>query len=46
MDAVTTVAYALASELVGPDARVPWWAWAALLAMIFCGLLVPDERDG
>jgi len=28
-------AYRVASELFGPDASVPWWAWLALLVMIF-----------
>ena len=37
-------AYRVASELFGPDAWVPWWAWLALLVMIFWGLLVPDGR--
>jgi hypothetical protein len=27
-------------------ARVPWWAWLAVLVMIFWGLLVPDRQDG
>jgi hypothetical protein len=33
--------YELAAELVGPRSVVPWWAWAALLTMIFGGLLGP-----
>jgi hypothetical protein len=27
-------------------ARVPWWAWLAVLVMIFWGLLVPERQDG
>jgi hypothetical protein len=45
MAAVTDVAYGVVRELVGPDAWVPWWAWFAVLAMIFWGLLIPDEQD-
>lgn len=38
-------AYAVTSQLVGPQASVPWWVWPAVLAMIFWGLLVPDRTD-
>jgi hypothetical protein len=46
MGSYVDVAYSVTSELFGPDARVPWWAWVALLAMVFGGLLVPDRQDG
>jgi hypothetical protein len=39
-------AYAVTSQLFGPDAVVPWWAWLAVLVMIFWGLLVPGRQDG
>jgi hypothetical protein len=35
----------LAGELFGPGSAVPWWAWLALLVMIFWGLLVPEQED-
>jgi len=38
-------AYAVTSQLVGPQAWVPWWVWLAVLTMIFWGLLVPDPSD-
>jgi hypothetical protein len=28
------------------QAEVPWWAWVALVVMIFGGLLIPDRSDG
>jgi hypothetical protein len=46
MAAFTDVAYNVTSELFGLDAWVPWWAWLALLAMIFWGVLAPDRQDG
>ena len=42
MNTGTDVAYALTSALFGRHAMVPWWAWLALLVMIFWGLLIPD----
>ena len=44
MAAITDLAYHVTSELFGAGALVPWWAWLALLAMIFWGLLVPGAR--
>jgi hypothetical protein len=44
MSAFTDVAYDVMSELFGADARVPWWAWVALLVMVFGGLLAPGEN--
>jgi hypothetical protein len=41
MDPIET-AYQVTQSLFGPDSPVPWWAWAALLTMIFWGLLVPQ----
>jgi hypothetical protein len=35
LDQLTTIGL----ELLGPDSVVPWWAWAAVLVMIFWGLL-------
>jgi hypothetical protein len=46
MAAPADVAYHVTSELFGLDGWVPWWAWLALLAMIFWGLLGPDRQDG
>jgi hypothetical protein len=45
MATIADLAYNVTSELFGPDARVPWWAWLALLVMIFWGLLVPQRQD-
>lgn len=41
MDAYLDLAYQWTSSLVGPQSPVPWWAWAAGLAMIFWGVLGP-----
>jgi hypothetical protein len=38
--------YELVTELVGPGSVVPWWAWLALLTMIFGGLLAPVFGGG
>ncbi len=38
MEAFVTLAYDL-------TAGVPWWAWVAVLAMMFWGLLVPTPGD-
>jgi hypothetical protein len=46
MDTVIDEAYTVTTELFGPGSSVPWWAWLALLAMIFWGLLAPHRRDG
>jgi hypothetical protein len=35
LDQLTTIVL----ELFGPRSVVPWWAWAAVLIMIFWGLL-------
>lgn len=40
------MAYEIAGDLFGPASPVPWWAWVALLVMIFAGLLVPTGTDG
>ncbi|MEV4641633.1 hypothetical protein AB0J80_30240 [Actinoplanes sp. NPDC049548] len=41
MDAYIDPAYDWVSAVIGPHSVVPWWAWLAALAMIFCGLLTP-----
>ncbi|MET8150570.1 hypothetical protein ACIBSW_21455 [Actinoplanes sp. NPDC049668] len=41
MDLAIDAAYAVVSELFGPGATVPWWAWAMTLLMIFGKLLAP-----
>jgi hypothetical protein len=41
MDENMDVAYTVASALIGPDAVVPWWAWLAILLLIFGRLLAP-----
>ncbi|GID92990.1 hypothetical protein ACFQFC_06025 [Amorphoplanes digitatis] len=41
MDFALDAAYAVVSELFGPGATVPWWAWAVTLLMIFGKLLAP-----
>ncbi|OJF10340.1 hypothetical protein [Couchioplanes caeruleus] len=41
MEAYLDPAYEWTSLLVGPEAVVPWWAWVALLVMIFWSLLAP-----
>jgi hypothetical protein len=46
MAAITDQAYAVTSELFGPHAQVPGWAWLALLGMVFWGLLAADRRAG
>ena len=38
MDTFLTTAYAVTDG-------VPWWAWVALLTMLFWGLLVPTPGD-
>ena len=40
------LAYELTTGLVGPGAVVPWWAWLAVLVMIFGGLLGPVLTGG
>jgi hypothetical protein len=45
MGAALAVAVELTSELFGPQSPVPWWAWVALLAMIFMGLLLPTQQE-
>jgi len=45
MAALTDQAYALVSQLVGPSAQVPGWAWLALLVMVFWGVLAIDRQD-
>ena len=42
MAIVSDLASQLASEIL---TVVPWWAWAALLVMIFWGPLVPERED-
>ena len=42
MSTGTDVAYALTSGLFGRNAVVPWWAWLALVVLIFWGLLIGD----
>lgn len=42
MAIVSDLASHLASEIL---TVVPWWAWAALLVMIFWGALVPERED-
>jgi hypothetical protein len=44
--ALTELAYRLNGALFGPGSQVPWWAWVALLGMIFWGLLVRGAKDG
>jgi hypothetical protein len=39
---IAEIAYSVSSLL----ARVPWWAWLAVIVMILWGLLVPDPQDG
>jgi len=46
MTAISDIAYGLTRELVGPEAVIPWWAWAAALIMIFWGLLGTGQNDG
>jgi hypothetical protein len=41
MTTITDLALGLPGEL----AHVPWWAWGAAFAMIFGGLLLPDQQD-
>jgi hypothetical protein len=45
MSAYTDLASAVTGDLFGPSSPVPRWAWVALLAMIFWGLLAPGARD-
>lgn len=45
MATITDQAYAIASELFGPSARVPGWAWLALLVMMFWGALSAGRQD-
>jgi hypothetical protein len=44
--ALTALAYRLTGDLFGPGSPVPWWAWAAVLVMIFWGLLARGAQDG
>jgi hypothetical protein len=48
MDSALEVAYQVVDALFGPSSTVPWWAWVALLAMIFGKLLMPtmDPQTG
>jgi hypothetical protein len=45
MAAVIDLLTPIANELFGENSVIPWWAWAALVVMIFWGLLgsVNDE---
>lgn len=42
MATITDLASQLPAEIL---AVVPWWAWAALLVMIFWGVLLPERDD-
>lgn len=44
--ALIDLADRLTGGLFDPGSPVPWWAWAALLVMIFWGLLVRGAEDG
>jgi hypothetical protein len=45
MAAYPDLAYSITTQLFGPDSPVPGWAWAAVLAMIFWGLLVASREE-
>ncbi|MFC7274183.1 hypothetical protein ACFQS1_09350 [Paractinoplanes rhizophilus] len=42
MDQIMDNAYAVTSNVFGPESGIPWWAWLFVVAAIMFKMLVPE----